>query len=145
MKAKFYKNVVWLEPFFYTAKGLVPLSKVRTIRGYSVSYVTGHEATNASCVTETSRTFDINILTHHQRFQINDNGTYSPKRHRRRIAYDMLGDFAHELAHVVHWEHTPEHWLLECKIQRRFISLIKKWEVTEVAVRNPKWLTKNQP
>ena len=47
----------------------------------------------------------------------------------------MLGDFAHELAHVVHWEHTPEHWELECLIQMRFTAHLIEMGVKRVHVR----------
>ena len=143
MKTKFHKNVTWLEPFFQAAKGLVPLHKIKIIKGFSVAYSVGLEVTGASCSTETARSFTIAIRTHNQNFRRNDNGTFSPKRHKRRYIYDILGDFAHELAHVVEWDHTPEHWLLECKIQRRFISKLKDYDLKEVTTRRPIWPMKS--
>lgn len=32
----------------------------------------------------------------------------------------ILQTFAHELAHMVHWDHTPEHAALEAAIYKRF-------------------------
>jgi len=38
----------------------------------------------------------------------------------------MLVHLAHELAHLVHEDHTPEHKKLECKLIRLFMSRLKK-------------------
>lgn len=140
MDTQFYKTVAWLEPFLYATAGLIPISKIKVVKGFSVPYSVGFEVTGASCSTDTHRSYTISIRTHSQMFKRNANGTFSPKRHRRRYIYDILGDFAHELAHVVHWEHTLEHWLLECKLQRRFISKLREYGVPEVTLRNPKYL-----
>lgn len=35
---------------------------------------------------------------------------------------DLLQYLAHELAHLEHWDHTPEHKLLECSIVNIFMT-----------------------
>lgn len=35
---------------------------------------------------------------------------------------DLLGNLAHELAHLQHWDHTPQHKQLECTIMSIFMT-----------------------
>lgn len=39
---------------------------------------------------------------------------------------EMLECLAHELAHLRHWKHTPEHKLLECQIKTIFMYRLKR-------------------
>lgn len=138
METKYYKHVKWLEPFIQKAKGLAPIHKLSIVKGFSIPFSLGQEMTNASCITFDHKTYTLAVRTHNQVFQLNKNGTFSGKKHMRRPIYDILGDVAHELAHLVCWEHAPEHWELECKIQRRFISELKRRGVTDVTTRRVK-------
>lgn len=38
---------------------------------------------------------------------------------------DLLQYLAHELSHLEHWDHTPDHKALECKIMGLFMSRLK--------------------
>lgn len=38
---------------------------------------------------------------------------------------DILCTFAHELAHLNHWDHTPEHKILEATLTTLFMSKLK--------------------
>ena len=35
---------------------------------------------------------------------------------------DILSTFAHELAHLMHWDHTPQHKMLEAKLTMLFMA-----------------------
>lgn len=39
---------------------------------------------------------------------------------------DLLALLAHELAHTISWEHTPEHKALEAKLTRIFMKQLRK-------------------
>jgi hypothetical protein len=39
---------------------------------------------------------------------------------------DLLQYLAHELSHLIYWEHTPEHKMLECEILAIFMVKLKK-------------------
>lgn len=38
---------------------------------------------------------------------------------------DILCTLAHELAHLEHWDHTPEHKILECTLITMFMGKLK--------------------
>jgi len=134
---KFNKDVAWLEPFFLKAKGLVPIQKITKIRGFSVPL------DKIECIDGQMTKYlpggpiVITLRTHNQLHRANQNGTNTAYRHKRRMICDMLLTLAHELAHLKHWEHTPEHWELECKIVRRFISELKRQGIKDVTTRRP--------
>lgn len=39
---------------------------------------------------------------------------------------DLLGHLAHELAHLEHWDHTPDHKHLECVLLSAFMTKLKQ-------------------
>jgi hypothetical protein len=38
----------------------------------------------------------------------------------------LLNHLAHEIAHIVHWEHTPEHKILENEICSKFMHMLSQ-------------------
>ena len=56
---------------------------------------------------------------------------------------DLLQYLAHELAHLVHWDHTPEHKILECEILSIFMVKLSKDGYTseEEELKNGKFYT----
>ncbi len=131
MKTRFYKNVRWLEPFFAKTKGLLPLHKVELVMGFQVP-LDRCEIINGRCLKDDQGRCTITLRIMNQVWRVNMNSTFTGVKHTRRSIYSILCDFAHELAHVKHWDHTPEHWELECRITRRFISELKRREITNV-------------
>jgi hypothetical protein len=141
-KTKFNKNVAWLEPFFAKAKGLVPIHKVSAIKGFSVP-LEKTECVDGQMTKHEDGYIVITLRTHNQILRANQNGTNTAYRHKRRMICDVLLVLAHELAHLKYWEHTPEHWELECKIIRRFISELKRRGVKDITTRKPKDVEKS--
>lgn len=56
--------------------------------------------------------------------------TYKPRNIGEKLGHystlDILCAFAHELAHLEHWTHTPEHKQLECNILGIFMHMLKQ-------------------
>ena len=134
MKTRFHKTVKWLEPFFQKAKGLVPLHKVHVVKGFVIP-LGKIECIDGQMTKYEGGKIVITLRTHNQIQRANQNGTNTSYIHKRRMICDILLTFAHELAHLKEWEHTPEHWELECKIIRRFISELKRRDIKDVTTR----------
>lgn len=131
-KAKFDPSVAWLEPFFRAAEGLVS-RKLTAIKGYTVPLSKEHRCdAQITAYTEGRRKwFVIALATHLHKVQ----GGY--KMQSVKVSGYLLRDFAHELAHTKHFEHTVEHFALQCKIERRFVKVLKRFEITNTDVRRP--------
>jgi len=121
----FSKNVKWLEPFFYSAKGLIPLEKITSVKGYSIPL-------------DKSIQSYANIYQHRNKFRITLNikeNDVLAKEQLLKYTGLVLEDFAHELAHSVEWEHDYKHFALTAKVMLRFAKVLKKfnWE-TDLAI-----------
>jgi hypothetical protein len=53
---------------------------------------------------------------------------------------EILCTFAHELSHLVHWNHSPDHKILECTLTTLFMSKLKMsgYDSEETEMRNIK-------
>lgn len=49
----------------------------------------------------------------------------NPKKIKKYSTIDLLSTLAHELAHLEHWDHTPDHKHLECVILQVFMVQLK--------------------
>lgn len=123
MKTKFHKDVKWLEPYMNAVKDLVPIERVKQVRGFKVS-VAKEVLTDASIVRfGNNKSFTINMRTH-------NNHIYAGTQRYEFIAETLI-NFSHELAHIIHWEHTPEHFKLQARIMLRFAKILKKLKVKD--------------
>jgi hypothetical protein len=113
---KFFNNVKWLEPFFNSAKGLVPLEKVKYVKGYKV--VDKNARNFGGLLRKNYKSYNITLKI----FDAND---------REEFIAVILDTLAHELAHVVHWEHTPDHLKLQAKILVRFATVAKQLDIED--------------
>lgn len=136
---KFTKELEWLKPFYNEAKGLIPESKnIVRIASYKVPL---HKdiMTEASCLKyENNRTYNINLLSCNHLHMSIDKELKIAYHQRARTVSDILVCFAHELAHVIEWEHTPRHWELEHKIALKFTKVLKKQNYKDTSTRKPK-------
>lgn len=122
---KYQQQVAWLEPFVKVSRGLVPLHKLRQVRGYRIP-LGKREFTDGTCLTTNFKCFHINVKTHYQNMQHAGNNRLYADSHTPLPIYDVLNTLAHELAHLKEWDHTPAHWRLENRILRRFIRILEK-------------------
>lgn len=109
LKIKYSKNVAWLQPFVDGVGHLVPVDKLTAVKGYQVGRGLKTHSWG-STITDTGRKFRINLLLR-EWFD----------RQEVTLTIEMiLLTLAHELAHLVHWEHCPEHFKLQAKILTSF-------------------------
>lgn len=113
---RIHKNVSFILPYLKSARKLVPLERLDTIKGYKVDLYKS-ERSYGSIVTNGSRA-NINLL-------ITNNYVLENKQ-RPIFLMVILDSLAHELAHLVHWKHTPDHMMLQVKILRNFVRVMKK-------------------
>lgn len=112
------KDLEWTREYIQSVDHLLP--KLKSVRRVSSRY--GHKDRWKHChglITYWDKKhYRITIyLTYHD--------LYSDKiKHYSMI--DTLICLAHELAHLVHWEHTPEHKLLECVILQIFMVRLRE-------------------
>ncbi len=117
-KTYFSKNVQWLEPFFYSAEGLIPIEKITSVRGYSIPL-------------DKSIQSYANIYRLRGKFRITlnikENDVLEDKQVPKYIGL-LLEDFAHELAHSHEngWEHDYKHFALTAKVMLKFAKVLKK-------------------
>jgi len=128
----FDPSVRWLEPFYKSAQDLVR-GNLRRIKGYRVPLDKEHRCeAQITHYTEGSKSwYVISLATHVHKI---DKGW---KKDSIKIAGYLLRDFAHELAHTRHFEHTVKHFALECRIERRFIRVLKEFKITNTDVKRP--------
>jgi len=119
---KFFKNVQFLEPYFNSAKNLVPIEKVKYIKGYSVINGLIERGYGAILRNRDNKTFNITLKIK----QSNGQNEY---------LIVVLDTLAHELAHLVHWEHTAEHLELQTQILNRFSKVAKQLGVQDTYMR----------
>lgn len=113
---KIQKKLKWTAPYLEVVKDLVPLSKIKEIRGFSVG-LDKQELVHAT-ITRNGRKFNINL-------KLTNNDTFE---YRQRAAFmnDLLHHLSHELAHLKYWCHDGNHMILEAKIMLRFGKLTKQ-------------------
>ncbi len=116
---KIQKRIKWLKPYILSAKNLVDLTKLKSVTGYTVPI---YKETNqqASIIYNIygKRRYDIKL-------NLKINYCLSKKQTNVGIA-SFLDSLAHELSHIEHIEHTPEHFALQAKILLRFARVLKK-------------------
>lgn len=123
MKIKISRPLLWLRPYLEEISLLIPkLNKVKQIKG---------------------RTPSIKYVQHSQAHIICDeNGFYKITLNycfyflekirppvRRKFFYtkvDILRHLAHELAHLIEWNHSPEHLYLEARYLSIFADRLKR-------------------
>ena len=96
------KNLIWLEPFVNAVKHKIPLEKLKSIKGYRIP-MSKEERSSGMC-TALRGFYSITLLTH-----VQDRDTKTSKKfYRTKTIEDLLATLAHELTHLVEWEHTAE-------------------------------------
>lgn len=119
-RVQFSKNVKWLEPFFYSAEGLIPLEKVSSVKGYSIPL--DKEVQTYANIHKVGKKYRITL-------NLKENNVLSREQLEKHVGL-VLEDFAHEMAHINEWEHDYKHFALTARIMIRFSKVLKvlNWE-----------------
>lgn len=126
------KNVLWLKPFVEVTGGLVPLNKLKRIMGYRVKSslrpITDAALTKYS--KEKQYRMSLKMYDYHRK----------QKMYKRVRCETILINLAHELAHLVYWEHDPDHFALQAKIMIKFKPILEKYGIKDHLMPNPEKL-----
>jgi hypothetical protein len=128
IEIKFSKDIEYLKDMVLFVKDLVPLEKLAEIKTrqqdkkkYSRSYAMIYQYKKGNRNTYTiylrPKIFEI------KRVRPN---LFTQTKLTRRHYGGFLDDLAHELAHLVYWEHNLDHLELTSKIMRKFVQWHRK-------------------
>jgi hypothetical protein len=134
MKTKFHKSVTWLAPFLKSVGNLVPTDRIKWVKGYSVPRGKKPKADAYIHMFGNHKTFHINL----ELSSIKKGKLISP------YLYNFLDSFAHEIAHLIHWEHTAEHFKLKNQIQLKFVKVLKQLKIDDTYVTIDRMGAKNE-
>lgn len=114
---KLSKELTWIAPFLEEVLHLIPLERLTDVRGYRQrrdrnigSYGGTHTADML--------TYNITLLTHE----------WNKKKKKHVLVQEgmVLDTLAHELAHIVYWEHSWEHFNLQVRILHAWINVVRE-------------------
>ena len=110
-------DLKWLEEYIETIAHTIPnLSKLKR-----VTSIHGKKNQKRSCQAQIwsykNGTYRISLYV----------SFYKEDKQEHYSTIDLLCNLAHELAHMQHWTHSPEHKILECTIINLFMSKLKSF------------------
>lgn len=118
---KIHSKLKWLKPYLKSVEDIVPLKSLKRIRGYKVP-VYKEELNDASIIKYSKNNYSINL-------RIANN--MSGEGYKKAFFSPILLNLSHEISHLVHWDHTPEHLILEAKIYVRFAKVAKRLKIKD--------------
>ena len=130
-KIKIDEDLAWFAPYLTKAARLgLPIYRIKEVVGYYVPE-TKQERQLAAIHDLGHGKYKITIVKWRQQW----------KRTRKGSSFEVSGwvrcdqqhyfestieSLAHEISHMLHWEHTADRWILEKKIALAFAKLAKK-------------------
>lgn len=124
------KELECLRPFIECADGLIPVRKIKRIRGFKIP-LQFMEAVDGALIKDIDSRYIVTLRTYNIRAKRIGKRSFKQTRHQAAYLENLLHTLAHELAHIRHWEHTPEHFLLMSRIQKRFYKVLKTLNVKD--------------
>lgn len=125
-------ELAWLAPYFTLAHKLgIPTWRVREIKGYYVALgkMEQQEAATLRDGDQPNKKVTITILKKHQ-IWARKNGKFEVSHYveadKSYFFEHTLDSLAHELSHIVHWNHTADRFVLEKKVLYSFSQLARK-------------------
>lgn len=119
----------WLSPYITRAQSLgVPVWRIRKIMGYSVPKGKQERQWGAT-VKDANKKVTITLLKYVQQWRTRRDGKFEVQRWRdasKHYFEETLDVFAHELSHLLVWEHTADRYVAEKKLQASFARLAKQ-------------------
>ena len=129
-KIEIDKDLEWLAPYLSEAKKAgIPVWRLDRIVGYFVPEGKV-EVQHAATWKDGHSKAAITLLKKRQTLIGNNDGTIRPNGYTeadKGANFEFtLNSFAHELAHLVIWEHSVERFIVESKLMVRFARLAKR-------------------
>lgn len=117
---KLSKDLFWVQPFLNEVGHLVPLERLTGLTGYKQRpgrNIGSYGGTHTHDLQE----YNITLLTHE----------WNVRKQKHVTAQDgmVLDTLAHELAHLVFWEHSWEHFALQVKILKCWVRIVKNMDM----------------
>ena len=134
MKTKFDKNLSFLKPFLKGISKIVPIYNVGHIKSYRVAKGLT-ERGQASIVKHSYKNYTINLKTQ----ALVNKG----KEHQYETLEQILLDLAHELSHLLEWDHTSKHFKIQSKIMLHFARKLRKNGIEDHSMRINRIRSKN--
>jgi WLM domain len=123
---KYNNYVKWLVPFTEAVAHIVPTDRLDAVKGYKVLKNKEIAQQGQIIMDNSTRRFVITLLT--------EIYSKSSKDYLEDYIETILDTYAHELAHMVHWEHTVAHWRLKCTIQNEFASVLERMGIENTQI-----------
>lgn len=115
----------WMKPYFRASKALVSkhrLAKVKSLRTIGIKDDQNTHAI-ARLTDNGDGTFAITICAYFRRVIVKGKKKIFTYSWWSRI--DLLSHLAHEVAHLVHWDHTADHKALESDLMSLYMEMLK--------------------
>lgn len=108
-------KLLWLQPYLKAISNDIDLTKIKAIKGYVVVWK------NPTCEGKAVKEGKYFTIT----MKLNRANLPEPN-----FLYEILHTLAHELAHVKHMDHSPEHLKFTAKLLQKFATVLKRQGVT---------------
>ena len=122
MRIVYSKSLLWLSTYITSVEKIIPrikkLTDIRVIR----SSVTKRDRMYGELRQYEDGTFTMKLRKSYQHLDFHPLTVTIKKLSK----IDILHNLAHELAHLYHWDHTPEHKILENQLLTVFMYKLKQ-------------------
>lgn len=125
---KYTKNVAWLEDYVNSVSDLVPIEQIKRVVGYKVKLgLKENQEALIRVANNRGTKFIISLKLYEQ-------GIHKNKLKHIPLTYSYILDgLAHELAHLLQWEHCSDHLKLQAKILKKFSTIVKKKDIDDTS------------
>lgn len=127
---KYSRNTRWMKPYVEAVRDIVPLSRLQEVIGFKVP-LDKSEQCSATIIRYTGAWYKITLRLWDPKYKNLGGRKFLKTQHKRSDFASVLDSLAHELAHMIHWDHTPEHLILQSKILIRLARVAKKLGVKD--------------
>lgn len=147
-RVKFDKSCEWTRVLFNEVEHLVPAKvwrKLLRVKAYKVPIYKAQDNMAACTWYEEDDTFVLSFLKTTRDFKPTTKPTKAGKFIAQNVEYPhrlslLLEAISHEIAHLVHWEHTPEHFALQARIMLHWAKWLAKTGIKDHTVKNRNFL-----
>jgi hypothetical protein len=142
MELKYTKNIACLVPFIELAIKVAKVdpSKIKRCVGYNVPIDRSHQ--QAAQIIKRDRRYTLTFRVSEPEYKNLGDGNFRKLKNTPLYLENVLDSIAHEVSHLVHWDHDYKHFRLQGKIKLEFAKLLKQLGVEDTAKRYDRALSK---